>query len=145
VPPPAPASASAAKSTTTIRRINPPTISKPNGFSQVVVASGGRTIYVAGQTGVDKDGNVVGPGDFRAQATQALENIKAALAASGANMNQVVKTTYYVLDMGNLPILREVRNNYFGTAFPASTVVEVKKLANDGFMLEIDATAVTDK
>ena len=133
------------KSSTTIRRINPPTLSKPNGYSQVVVAAGGRTVYIAGQTAVDSHGDVVGRGDFRAQAKQAFENLRAALAAAGVGFNEVVKLNYYVLDMANAPVLREVRNSYLGSAPPASTLVEVRKLARDEYMLEIEAIAVSSK
>jgi len=134
-----------AKSKIKLRRINPPTLSKPNGWTQVVVATGKPTIYIAGQVSVDKDGSVVGPGDFRAQAIQVFENLKAALAAAGAGFKEVVKVNYYLLDMANAPIMREVRNSYFKSDFPASTLVEVGKLARDEFMLEIEAIAVSSK
>ena len=135
----------AAKPSSAIRRLNPPTLTKPNGYAQVVVASGGRTIYLAGQTSVDKDGNIVGAGDFRAQAKQAFDNVKAALAAAGVGFDQVVRVNYYVLDMANSPVLREVRNTYLGPNSPASTLVEVKKLAREEYMIEIEATAVSTK
>jgi enamine deaminase RidA (YjgF/YER057c/UK114 family) len=125
--------------------VNPPTLNKPNGYTHVVIATGSRTIFIAGQTATDKNGNVIGKGDFRAQATQVFENLKSALAAAGASFSDVVKLNYYVLDMGNAPVLREVRNGYLGSAFPASTLVQVGKLAQDGFMLEIEAVAVTAK
>ena len=128
---------------TTIRRMNPPTLNKPTGYTHVVIATGGRTIYIAGQTAVDKDGNLVGRGDFRVQAKQVFENLKAALAASGVGFGQVVKLNYYVLDMANAPVLRELRTSYLGSALPASTLVEIKKLARDEFMLEIEAIAVS--
>jgi len=134
-----------AKSKTTIQHLNPPTLSKPNGWTQVVIATGSRTIYIAGQTAVDKGGNVVGPGDFRAQAIQVFENLKAALAAAGAGFKEVVKVNYYLLDMANAPVMREVRNSYFKSDFPASTLVEVGKLARSEFMLEIEAIAVSSK
>lgn len=76
---------------------------KPNGYTQVVVSTGSRTIYIAGQTAVDSHGDVVGSGDFRAQAKQAFEDVKAALAAAGVGFNDVVKLNYYVLDMANAP------------------------------------------
>jgi enamine deaminase RidA (YjgF/YER057c/UK114 family) len=144
-PPGFPEKNTEAKPNTTIRRMNPPTLSKPNGYTHVVVATGSRTIYIAGQTAVDREGNPVGPGDFRAQAKQAFENLKAALAAAGVGFGQVVKVNYYVLDMANAPVLREVRTSYLGSALPASTLVEVKKLARDEFMLEIEAIAVSAK
>jgi reactive intermediate/imine deaminase len=134
-----------AKSKITNRHINPPTLSKPNGWTQVVIATGSRTIYIAGQVPLDKDGRVVGPGDFRAQAIQVFENLKAALAAAGASFKEVVKVNYYLLDMANAPVIREIRDTYLKPDFPASTLVEVGKLARDEFMLEIEAIAVSSK
>ena len=134
-----------AKTNTTIRRMNPPALPKPNGYAQVVIATGSRTIFLAGQTSVDKDGNIVGAGDFRAQAKQAFENVKTALAAAGVGFDQVVRVNYYVLDMANASVLREVRNTYLGSNAPASTLVEIKKLARDEYMIEIEATAVSAK
>ena len=129
----------------TIRRLNPPALSKPTGYTHVVVASGGRTIYVSGQIALDQDGKVVGVGDFRAQAKQVFENLKAALAAAGASFDDVVKMNIYILDMTNAPALREVRAGYVGSNPPASTLVEVRKLARDEFLLEIEVIAVTAK
>jgi reactive intermediate/imine deaminase len=117
-------------------------IPTPLGFSQAVKVSGGRTIYVAGQVALDALGNLVGNGDFRAQAVQVFENIKAALAAAGADFSHVVKLTIYVLDRSNLPTLRDVRDQYVNTqAPPASTAVEVRNLAREDFMLEVEAIA----
>ncbi len=134
-----------AKRDSTIRRLNPGSLNPPNGFSQLVITTAAHTIYISGQTAVDSHGNVIGPGDFRAQAKQVFENLKAALAAAGVGFSQVVKVNYYVLDMGNAPVLREVRASYLGSALPASTLVEVRKLARDEFMLEIEAVAVSAK
>ncbi|MGD9920735.1 MAG: RidA family protein, partial [Pseudorhodoplanes sp.] len=73
------------------RFLNPSTLSKPPGYSHVVeVRAPGRIVYIAGQLGLDVDGNIVGaPGDFRAQATQAFENLKLALAAVGAGFGDL--------------------------------------------------------
>lgn len=133
------------KSSSSIQRINPPALNKPNGYTHVVIATGGRMIFIAGQTASDKNGNVVGKGDFRAQATQAFENLKSALTAAGASFNDVVKLNYYIIDMGNASALREVRNAYVGNAPPAATLVQVGKLARDEYMLEVEAIAVTAK
>jgi enamine deaminase RidA (YjgF/YER057c/UK114 family) len=145
VSPRSPKKGTEAKLNTSIRRINPPTLSKPPGYTHVVVATGLRTIYISGQTAVDKEGNVVGPGDFRAQAKQVFENLRAALAAAGADFGDIVKLNIYVLDMTHAPALREIRDNYLASGPPAATLVEVKKLARDEFMLEIEAIAVTAK
>src|SRR5262249_55503735 len=80
------------------RFINPATMSKPPGYTHVVEATTpGRIVYVAGQLGLDAAGNVAGaPGDFRAQAKQTFENLKNALAAVGATLNDVVKLNNYL-------------------------------------------------
>jgi enamine deaminase RidA (YjgF/YER057c/UK114 family) len=121
---------------------NPPTIHAPRGYSHVVEASSpGRTIYIAGQVGMAPDGKIAG--DFRAQATQCFENLKAALAAAGAGFEHVVKITNYFVDIAQIPVFREVRDRYFDTkAPPASTAVQVGKLAAPEYLFEIEAIAV---
>lgn len=125
-----------------IRFLSPKSLAPIPGFSKVVTVTGGRTIYLAGQVALDASGKLVGPGDFRAQAVQVFENIKTALAAAGASFSHVVKLNMYVLDRANLPLLREVRDLYVNTeAPPASTLVEVRGLAQDEFLLEVEAIA----
>jgi 2-iminobutanoate/2-iminopropanoate deaminase len=123
-------------------RHNPPTIHTPRGYSHVVEASAlGRTVYIAGQVGVSPDGKIAA--DFRGQVTQCFENLKAALAAAGAGFEHVVKTTNYFIDIGQIPAFREVRDRYIDpTAPPASTAVQVVKLAAPEFLFEIEAIAV---
>lgn len=135
----------AAKASRIIRRTNPAGLYLPNGYTHVVEATGGRTVYISGQVPMDAKGNVVGAGDFRAQVTQVFENLKTALAAAHAGFTDVVKSNYYVLDMSNIAVLREVRAKYWGSEAPASTLVEVKKLANDAFLVEIEVVAVCAK
>jgi 2-iminobutanoate/2-iminopropanoate deaminase len=126
-----------------LRFVNPPALPKPTGYSHVAEASGGRTIYVSGQVPLDADGNLVGSGEFRAQAHQVFRNITAALQAAGADFNSVVKLNYYVVDMTQLGTLREVRNEYINIqAPPASTTVEVRALFRPDILVEIDAIAV---
>ena len=124
------------------RRQNPPTIHTPRGYTHVVEASApGRTIYIAGQVGMAPDGKIAP--DFRGQVTQCFENLKAALAAAGAGFEHVVKTTNYFIDIGQIPVFREVRDRYIDTkAPPASTAVQVVKLAAPEFLFEIEAIAV---
>ena len=121
---------------------NPSTIHAPRGYSHVVETSGpGRTVYIAGQVGMAPDGKIAP--DFRAQATQCFENHKAALAAAGAGFEHVVKTSNYFVDIGQIPAFREIRDRYFDTkAPPASTAVQVVKLATPEFLFEIEAIAV---
>jgi enamine deaminase RidA (YjgF/YER057c/UK114 family) len=127
------------------RFINPTTISKPPGYTHVVEATTpGRIVYIAGQLGLDVDGKVAGgPGDFRAQAEQTFENLKNALAAVGATFKDVVKLNNYLTDLGHLPIFREVRDAYLNTANPpASTTIQISKLAREGALLETEAVAI---
>ena len=121
---------------------NPATIHSPNGYTHVVQATGpGRTIYISGQVGIAPDGKIAG--DFAAQATQSLENLKAALAAADAGFEHVVKITNYFVDIAQLAVFREVRDRYFDTKSPpASTAVQVVKLAREDLLFEIEATAV---
>lgn len=127
-----------------IRFLNPDPLHKPPGYTHVVEMTGpGRVVYIAGQLGVDGEGKLVGaPGDFRAQAVQVMENLKAALAAVGADFSNVVKVTNLVVDIGHLPIFREVRAQYLASPPPASTTVQISKLARDGALLEVEAVAV---
>jgi enamine deaminase RidA (YjgF/YER057c/UK114 family) len=125
------------------RFLNPDTLSKPAGYSQVVeVTAPGRMIFIAGQIGVGRDGKLV-PGDFRAQAVQTFENLKAALAAVGAGFEHVVKLNNYLIDIAHQPVLREVRQLYVNQAAPpASTSVRVVGFAREGALLEIEAVAM---
>ncbi|HVC81513.1 MAG TPA: RidA family protein [Chloroflexota bacterium] len=121
---------------------NPPTLPTPPGYTQVVVVTGGRTIYIAGQVALDPRGVLVGAGDLLAQTRQVFINLQAALTAAGATFADVVKLTYYLLDAGGLPVLREVRDSFVNTASPpASTLVEVRRLAREEFLIEIEAIA----
>jgi enamine deaminase RidA (YjgF/YER057c/UK114 family) len=129
----------------TVRFSNPSTMPPPRGYTMVVEATGpGRTLYIAGQLGMTAQGQFAGaPGDFRAQCTQCFENLKAALASAGASFKDVVKITNFFTDMANLPVFFEVRDRFVNTkAPPASTAIEISKLARDGALFEIEAIAV---
>lgn len=121
------------------RFINPPTLFAPPGYTQVVEVTGGRTIYIAGQTALDQSFHVVGKGDFRAQAEQVFENLKAALSAVEADFTHVVKLNMYLVDMSQLSTLAQVRDRYVNTQHPpASTAVEIRKLAHPDLLLEVE-------
>ena len=95
-------------------------------YSHIVVVEARKTIFVAGQLARDAQGNVVGKGDMRAQIRQTGENIKAALAAAGATLNDIVKTNTYVTNIEEFFKHTDVRMEYFG-AMPTSTTIEVSK------------------
>jgi 2-iminobutanoate/2-iminopropanoate deaminase len=125
-----------------IQRMNPPGLSTPTGYSHVVSATGGRTIYISGQVAFDAKGQLVGKGDLAAQTRQVFANLDTALKAAGATFNDVVKTNYYMLDASQVQVIREVRSQYFTKALPASTLVQVGRLANPDFLVEIEVVAV---
>ena len=125
-----------------VEYMNPPTLSAPTGYTHVVQVHRGRTVYIAGQVAFDKSGNIIGKGDFRAQATQVFENLKLALAAAGATFDNLVKVTTFVTDLSQIQTLREIRAKYYGKNAPASTLVQITQLASPAFMIEIEAIAV---
>ena len=131
--------------TAPIRRLNPPELGAPPGYSQVVDVRASRIIFIAGQTALDSGGNVVGRCDFAAQAEQVFQNLTIALQASGCTPANLVKLTVFLTDMNNLGRYREARNRFFASvtppAAPAVTLVEVSKLYGPDFLIEIEAVA----
>lgn len=126
-----------------IKHVNPPGLAKPTGYTHVVQVEGGRTLYVSGQVARDQAGNLVGKGDFRAQARQVFENLKTALASCGATLDDVVKITIFVTDASEIQAFREIRDGYFTKAPPASSFFQVVRLAQPDLMVEVEAIAVT--
>jgi enamine deaminase RidA (YjgF/YER057c/UK114 family) len=123
----------------TIRFIN----RAPRGYSHVVEVRGGRTLYIAGQLAHDQAGNLVRRGDFRAQVKQVFENLKARLEEGGASFKDVIKLNYYVTDASDLQAVRDVRESYVNTEKPpASTLVVVKRLVQEEYLIEVEAIAV---
>lgn len=130
----------------TVRFSNPQTLAKPPGYSTIVETSGpSRTIYFAGQLGVDMENRFVGvAGDFRAQCVQAFDNMTLALKAAGALWADVVKINNFLVGIEvNMATFREVRDRYLNSkAPPASTTIGVPALARPGGLFEIEAIAV---
>ena len=125
------------------RFVKSDTLPPSPGYSQAVEVRPGRVIYVAGQVALDRTGKLVGEGDMRAQAEQVFQNLKAALEASGAKVENVVKLNYYFVDISQLAAVREVRDKFVNAANPpASTAVEVKRLVRPEWLLEVEAVAV---
>jgi len=127
-----------------VRFSNPKTLAPPPGYSYVVEASGpGRTIYFAGQLGLDTQNKLVGD-DFRSQCAQAFDNMTLALKAAGAKWSDVVKINNFLVDIqANMATFREVRDRYLNKAAPpASTTIGVPALARPGGLFEIEAIAV---
>jgi enamine deaminase RidA (YjgF/YER057c/UK114 family) len=126
--------------------INPDGLPAPAAYTQVIVATGRRLVFVAGQVAHDADGNLVGPGDVAAQARQVFANVGRALAAAGARPEDVVKLTTFVVHHRPeyRPLISEARIAVFGDHKPTSTLVGVEALALPDYLIEVEAIAVID-
>ena len=125
----------------TLERINPAGLATPTTYSHIVKA--GKTLYIAGQVGAKLDGAIAGE-SMAAQLEQVLANLQTALASQGANFSHVAKITIFVTSITEFrtPEAVKVREKYFGTNRPASTLVQIQQLANPAFKVEIEAVAV---
>ena len=123
------------------RFLNPSGLPPTKGYSHMVeIPAGHRLVFLAGQVPLDSTGALRGGSDFRSQARQTFENLRAGLAA--ADFGDVVKLNFYLLDVSDLPALREVRDRYVNPAAPpASTLVEVRRLFREDVLLEVEAIA----
>jgi enamine deaminase RidA (YjgF/YER057c/UK114 family) len=129
--------------------VNPPSVfrSLEHGFSQAVVASGRRTLYVSGQTAWDSQKRLIGGADLEEQARQAFANLRAVVEAAGATLANVVSLRIYIVDYQPekaSPVGRAFRQLFSGEVKPACTWVGVAALADSGFLIEVEATAVFD-
>ena len=126
------------------KAINPDAVAVPLKpyYSNCVRSDAGPLLWISGQVALDKDGNLVGEGDLRAQAVQVLENIKAILTDNDATMDDIVKVTVYVTDIRAFNDIADIRERYFPKDGPSSVICEVSALAWPGFMIEIEAVAV---
>src|SRR4030081_65979 len=128
-----------------VRRLNPPELGTPPGYSQIVDVRASRIIFIAGQTALDRDGKLVGRNDFVAQADQVFRNLSVALQSVGCTASDLVKLTVFLRDMNDLTAYLEARNRFFTPvpppAAPAVTLVEVSKLYGPDFLIEIEAVA----
>lgn len=125
--------------------LNPATLNPTNGFTHVVTATAGKTIYVSGQVSVNEKAEVVGKGDMRAQVEHVFANLNACLTAAGATFHDVVKITYFVVGLKpeHVTHVREVRAKYLSAANPpASTLVGVAALVVPDWLIEIELVAV---
>ncbi len=127
--------------------LNPPDLCPTFGWTHVVTSTGGKTVHISGQVGINSKGEVVGKGDLKAQTEQAFKNIEIALAAVGATFKDVVKTSLFVVGLKpeHVPIIREVRARYVWSEHPpVSTLVGISALVGPDWLIEIEATAVIE-
>ena len=123
-----------------IERINPEGMTQPTAYSHLVKYD--NLLFIAGQVALDGDGNVVGKGDMAAQFRQVLENLKTVLASEGADFSNIVKINIFTTEVDTLRKNMAIRSEYFGEHAPASTLVQIDRLARPVFLLEIEAIAI---
>jgi enamine deaminase RidA (YjgF/YER057c/UK114 family) len=124
--------------------INPGAMHTPRGYTHIVEVRDGRLLFVSGQVAIDKDGQIVGKGDLKAQARKAAENLIAALAGAGASLADVIKMNTYVVNykQDDYRAINDMRREFFPKENPpASTLIGVVALAVDGLLIEIEAVA----
>jgi enamine deaminase RidA (YjgF/YER057c/UK114 family) len=132
--------------TVTKEILNPAGWKQPRGYANLIKTTGGTILFAAGQGASDREGNLVGVGDICRQYEQILNNIQELMAAGGAAMTDIVRLTIYCTDrdafLAHGKECSRIYRKYFGDYYPASTLVEIKRLYVDGMLLEIEATAV---
>ena len=129
--------------------INPPELfpSLQYGFSQVVSSPAGRLVFLSGQVAWDREQRIVGPGDLRAQTWQALRNVETAVAAAGGGLTDVVSLRIYILEekLAESGVITEALKAFFPEEqVPATTWIGVRALANEAFLIEVEAIAIVE-
>ena len=130
------------------RIINPDGLAKPVGFNHGILVSGGKLLFLAGQTASDGDGNIIAAGDLVAQYEQVLRNLQAVVVAAGGVMQNIVKLNIFVLDrddyLAKLKPIGEVHRQFFGNYYPAMALFEIKRLFQDEALIELEGMAVLE-
>lgn len=124
--------------------INPADLPVPEMYTQVVVATGSKLVFISGQQPEDISGKLVGDGNFAAQARLAFANLGRALSAAGVRPDQVCKITVYIVDYDrdeHVPIIEDAQISLFGDHKPANVIVGVA-IMSPGYLIEVDAIAV---
>jgi 2-iminobutanoate/2-iminopropanoate deaminase len=130
-----------------IELVNPAGMESMGAYSQAVKINLGMNkslILVAGQLAVDKDGNAAAPNDIETQTRIVFGNIKTVLKEAGASLDDVVKAQIFLTDMDQYAKVSEIRNEYFATNRPVSTLVEINRTVIDGCDIEIEVMAITE-
>lgn len=131
-----------------VELVNPASVAAPKGYSQAAVIDLGNSkmVIMSGQVPLDKDGQLVGKADVGAQARQVFQNIKHIVEEMGGSMNDVIKLTYLMTDVGEIAKVRAARDEFINTQKPpASTLAQVSKLYREDVLIEVEATAVIGK
>ena len=119
----------------------------PDPYEQFRLAQGyrlGDILVISGQAAISPEGELVGVGDFDAQAEQVFANLERVLRAGGSSLKNVIKVTIFLTDMANFPKIVELRGRHFTPPYPADTIVAVTSLYSPDAMIEIEAIAIAD-
>jgi 2-iminobutanoate/2-iminopropanoate deaminase len=121
---------------------------EPDPYKPFRLAQGyrvGELLFISGQAAIDRNGQIVGIGNFDAQAEQVFANLERVLRAGGSSLANVIKVTIFLRDMSNFSKIVELRGRYFRPPYPADTIVEVASLYSPEALIEIEAIAVVDE
>ena len=128
--------------------INPPALARPVGFSHGIVTTGGRLLFLAGQTGSDAEGRITAPGNLVAQYEQIMRTLQAVVTAAGGAMQDITRLNLFVRDrddyLARLKPLGQVHRAFFGAYYPAMALFEISRLFQDDALVEIEGMAVID-
>lgn len=126
--------------------INPPELARPRGFNHGILVTGGRLLFLSGQTGSDAEGRIVAPDNLVAQYEQALRNLKTVVEAAGGKMQDIVKINIFVRDrddyLAQLKQLGQVHKSFFGNYYPATALFEISRFFQEEAWIEIEGLAV---
>jgi 2-iminobutanoate/2-iminopropanoate deaminase len=122
--------------------VNPTEVWAPFGpFSMAVIHGDGRIVHLKGQVSLDRQGQVVGLGDIRAQVRQVLENIRNVVASMGGQMADVISMVHYATDIEAFMTTGDIRQEFFAARYPVTTTVQVQRLYRPELLIEIAAIA----
>jgi enamine deaminase RidA (YjgF/YER057c/UK114 family) len=126
--------------------INPSSLARPRGFNHGILTTGGRLLFLAGQTASDTEGRIVAPGNLVAQYEQVLRNLQAVVEAAGGKMQDITKINIFVSDRNDyhahLKPLGQVHRSFFGDYYPATALFEILRFFQDEALIEIEGMAV---
>jgi len=120
--------------------VQPQSLSTPaSAYSPGLQVEAQRLVFTSGQVPEDAEGNLVGEGDFEAQARQVFANIRAIMQQAGGDLSNVVKLTVFLTDMANFPTYSKIRGELLSKPYPVSTLVQVSSLVLPEWMIEVEA------
>ncbi|HEY6539454.1 MAG TPA: RidA family protein [Ktedonobacteraceae bacterium] len=129
--------------------INPSSLARPVGFSHGIAVTGGRLLFLAGQTGSDAEGHIIAPGDIVAQYEQIMRNLQVVVEAAGGKMQDITKLNIFVRDcdtyLAQLKQLGQAHRAFFGAYYPAMALFEISRFFQDEALIEIEGMAVIDQ